>query len=221
MSRFQRFASRLGLVACIFLVSACATQSSKMVAIEQTVPIEDNYSGAKTPIVVSVFSNRSDYQKGVFSGDTDRLGQQALGILQAHLQSNNRFQVMNRDNLDTLEKEASLTGQELGLKGAEFFVSGSINEFGRTVQGDKQLFGILGSGKKQIAYAKVSITVIDVKTSQVVVAVQGAAEYQLSNREVIGFGGTAGYDSTLTGKVINLAVIDAINKLNLTWNPVK
>jgi len=43
--------------------------------------------------------------------------------------------------------------------------------------------------------------------------VQGAGEYALSNREVLGFGGTAGYDSTLNGKVLDLAVRQAVDAL--------
>jgi curli biogenesis system outer membrane secretion channel CsgG len=47
----------------------------------------------------------------------------------------------------------------------------------------------------------------------VVHSTQGAGEYSLSEREVIGFGSTAGYDSTLNGKVLDLAIRDAVNRL--------
>jgi len=58
----------------------------------------------------------------------------------------------------------------------------------------------------------------------VVYSSQGAGEYALSNREIIGFGGTASYDSTLNGKVLDLAMREAVNKLvnavdNGQWNP--
>ena len=43
--------------------------------------------------------------------------------------------------------------------------------------------------------------------------VQGAGEYELSSREVLGFGGTQGYDSTLNGKVLDLAIREAVNRL--------
>lgn len=51
-----------------------------------------------------------------------------------------------------------------------------------------------------------------------------AGEYSLSNREVIGFGGTAGYDATLNGKVLDLAIREAVNNLvngiqSGAWNP--
>ena len=75
------------------------------------------------------------------------------------------------------------------------------------------MFGILGRGKTQVAYSKVSINVVNVLTSEVVFSVQGAGEYALSNREIIGFGGTASYDSTLNGKVLDLAIREAVNRL--------
>jgi hypothetical protein len=45
-----------------------------------------------------------------------------------------------------------------------------------------------------------------------------------ADREVIGFGGTAGYDATLNGKVLNLAITEAVNHLvsdveRGTWSP--
>jgi curli biogenesis system outer membrane secretion channel CsgG len=59
----------------------------------------------------------------------------------------------------------------------------------------------------------VNINIVNILTSEVVFSSQGAGEYSLSEREVIGFGGTAGYDSTLNGKVLDLAIRDAVNNL--------
>ena len=47
-----------------------------------------------------------------------------------------------------------------------------------------------------------------------------------TNREVIGFGGTASYDSTLNGKVMDLAMREAVNNLvsaieSGAWKPVQ
>jgi curli biogenesis system outer membrane secretion channel CsgG len=52
-----------------------------------------------------------------------------------------------------------------------------------------------------------------VRTSKVVYSAPGAGEYALSNTEIVGFGGTAGYDSTLNGKVLDLAIREAVNRL--------
>ena len=92
-------------------------------------------------------------------------------------------------------------------------ITGDVTEFGRKTTGDHQLFGILGKGKQQVAYAKVVLNVVDVQTSEVVYSTQGAGEFSLSNREIVGFGGTAGYDATLNGKVLDLAIREAVDKL--------
>jgi len=110
-------------------------------------------------------------------------------------------------------QEAKIKNQSQKLKGADFLIAGDVTEFGRKEVGDHQLFGILGRGKEQIAYAKVVLNVVDPATSEVIYSAQGAGEYSLSNREVIGFGGTAGYDATLNGKVLDLAIRQAVDKL--------
>lgn len=92
-------------------------------------------------------------------------------------------------------------------------MTGDVTEFGRKEVGDHQLFGILGRGKEQIAYAKVTLNVVNSQTSEVVYSTQGAGEYSLSAREVVGFGSTASYDATLNGKVLDLAVREAVDNL--------
>jgi curli biogenesis system outer membrane secretion channel CsgG len=157
--------------------------------------------------------NRSSFQNGIFSNGTDRLGGQAKTTLMGHLQQTNRFSVLDRDNMEMLASEAKLTGTTQTLSGAKFVVTGDVTEFGRKNVGDKQLFGLLGKGKSQIAYAKVTLNIVDVTTSELVFSSSGAGEYSLSDREVVGFGSTAGYDSTLNGKVLDLAVREAVNNL--------
>jgi curli biogenesis system outer membrane secretion channel CsgG len=151
--------------------------------------------------------------RGLFSDGIDRLGGQAKTILVGHLQKTGRFDVLDRDNMEENAREAQLSGKQQRLQGAAVIITGDVVEFGRKETGDEQLFGILGSGKQQVAYSKVTLNVVDVITSRVVYSVSGAGEYALSNREVIGFGGTAGYDSTLNGKVLDLAVREAVDRL--------
>jgi curli biogenesis system outer membrane secretion channel CsgG len=184
-----------------------------------------DYTGAKSPISIGKFDNRSNYMNGIFSDGVDRLGNQSKTILMTHLQQTGRFNVMDRANMDELKNEAGISGNQQQLKGAAYVVTGDVTEFGRKETGDRALFGILGRGKTQVAYAKVALNVINVKTSEVVFSSQGAGEYALSNREIIGFGGTASYDSTLNGKVLDLAIREAVNNLvngidSHEWTPV-
>ena len=206
-------------------LTGCATETSRAVAVQQVESVNRPYSGVRAPIAVGKFDNRSSYMRGIFSDGVDRLGGQAKTILITHLQETNRFSVLDRDNMSEIQREAGIKGQAQRLKGADYVVTGDVTEFGRKEVGDHQLFGILGRGKTQIAYAKVALNIVNISTSEVVYSSQGAGEYALSNREVIGFGGTASYDSTLNGKVLDLAMREAVNKLvnaveSGAWKPV-
>ena len=212
----------LVLTACV--LAACATESSQTVAPKQVTSAGTTYSGPKSTIAVGKFDNRSTFLRGLFSDGVDRLGSQAKTILITHLQQSNRFVVVDRENMSEIQQEAKLRGKEQKLSGANFVLTGDVTEFGRKETGDQQLFGILGRGKTQVAYSKVSVNVVNALTSEVVFSVQGAGEYALSNREIVGFGGTASYDSTLNGKVLDLAIREAVNRLvegmeRGTWKP--
>ncbi|HEY7139889.1 MAG TPA: CsgG/HfaB family protein [Methylomirabilota bacterium] len=194
-------------------LAGCATESHRTVEPQQVTSAGTPYRGAKSTLVVGKFDNRSSYLRGLFFDGVDRLGGQAKGILVTHLQQTGRFTVVERDNMEEIAREAAIKGAPQQLKGADFAITGDVAEFGRKEVGDVQLFGILGSGKKQVAYSKVNLNVVNVLTSEVVYSVQGAGEYELSSREVLGFGGTQGYDSTLNGKVLDLAIREAVNRL--------
>jgi curli biogenesis system outer membrane secretion channel CsgG len=206
------FTVGLGLAAAL-LLSACATESSRSVQVETVKAAVVPYSGARIPISVGKFDNRSNFMRGVFSDGVDRLGSQAKTTLVSHLQQSQRFSVLDRDNMAETTQEAKLQGTAQTLRGASFVITGDISEFGRKEVGDMQLFGLLGRGKKQVAYAKITLNVVNTLTSEVVFSARGAGEYELSSREVLGFGGTAGYDSTLNGKVLDLAMREAVDKL--------
>lgn len=206
---------RAALVAAIgaLAVAGCATESSRSVEVAKVQSAAAPYSGPKVAVAVGKFDNRSNFMRGVFSDGVDRLGSQAKTALISHLQQSQRFAVLDRDNMAEASQEARLAGATQALRGAAFVVTGDISEFGRKEVGDKQLFGILGRGKTQIAYAKITLNIVNALTSEVVFSARGAGEYELSNREVLGFGGTASYDATLNGKVLDLAMREAVNNL--------
>ncbi len=197
----------------IALLSGCATESHRTLTPETVPSSMTAYHSVKHVLVVGKFQNRSSYMRGIFSDGIDQLGNQAKTILKTHLQQSNRFDVVDRENMEEISQEAKIRGAEQQLQGAEVVLTGDVTEFGRRTTGDTQLFGILGYGKSQVAYTKVALNMVDVKTSRIIYSVQGAGEYELSNREVIGFGSQAGYDATLNGKVLNLAIMEAVNRL--------
>jgi curli biogenesis system outer membrane secretion channel CsgG len=194
-------------------LSGCATESHQALQAEKPATAAVPYGGPRSPVAVGKFDNRSTYMRGLFSDGVDRLGGQAKTILIGHLQQTGRFDVLDRDNMEENAREAQISGRQQFLQGAAVIITGDVVEFGRKETGDEQLFGILGSGKQQVAYSKVTLNVVDVISSRVIYTVSGAGEYALSNRELIGFGGTSGYDSTLNGKVLDLAVREAVDRL--------
>lgn len=203
----------LGLLALLGALAGCATEDSRTLTPQQTVAATRPYAGVRQPISVGKFDNRSSFMRGIFTDGVDRLGSQAKTILISHLQQTNRFSVLDRENMSEIKQEAEIAKKQQTLKGARYVITGDVTEFGRKEVGDHQLFGILGRGKQQIAYAKVTLNVVDVQTSEVIYSTAGAGEYSLSNREVVGFGGTASYDSTLNGKVLDLAIRQAVDGL--------
>lgn len=209
----RRFLPVATALFCAFSLWGCATEGSRALVVEKVQSAAAPYAGARIAVSVGKFDNRSSFMRGVFSDGVDRLGSQAKTTLIAHLQQSQRFSVLDRDNLAETRQEAQLRGQTQALKGAEFVVTGDISEFGRRDVGDQQLFGLLGRGKTQVAYAKITLNVVNSLTGEVVHSARGAGEFDLSNREILGFGGTAGYDATLNGKVLDLATREAVNSL--------
>jgi len=222
----KRFLPFVTLAFGLALVGCAPVEQSKTLDTPKPLQTASNYVGVRTPLSVGKFDNRSTFMRGIFSDGVDRLGNQAKTILIAHLQQTNRFSVLERDNLAEAAQEAGFAKKAQNIKGADYIVTGDVSEFGRKEVGDQQLFGILGRGKSQVAYAKVSLNIVNVQTSEVVYSTQGAGEYSLSEREILGFGTTASYDSTLNGKVLDLAIRDAVSKTvtdinNGVWNPQK
>lgn len=218
----------LAVLAAAAQLTSCATESSRTLEVAKvtSAATASTYAGVRSPIAVGKFDNRSSYLNGIFSDGVDHLGGQAKTILITHLQQTGRFNVLDRANLTELGQESQFKKASQNIKGADYVLTGDVTEFGRKEVGDHALFGILGQGKEQIAYAKVALNVVDVSTSEVVFSSQGSGEFSLSNREIIGFGGTASYDSTLNGKVLDLAIREAVNTLvaNIdsgAWKPVK
>jgi curli biogenesis system outer membrane secretion channel CsgG len=203
----------LTALAAAAVLAGCATESSQSLPVATVTSAAKPYVGPRAPIAVGKFDNRSSFMRGIFSDGVDRLGSQAKTILISHLQQTNRFNVLDRDNLAEMSQEAKFKQQGQNIKGADYIVTGDVTEFGRKEVGDHQLFGIVGRGKTQVAYAKVTLNVVNIATSEVVYSAAGAGEYSLSNREVLGFGGTASYDATLNGKVLDLAMREAVDKL--------
>jgi curli biogenesis system outer membrane secretion channel CsgG len=195
-------------------ITGCAIESHSTINTEKAeVSVTRSAFNKQVQMAVGQFANRSSYHNGIFSDGVDKLGSQAETILITFLHQAGGYMILDRNNMKAIERESNFSKTTQNITGARYVITGDIVEFGRKTIGDHQLWGILGHGKKQVAYANVNLNIVDVQTSAVVYSSTGAGEYVLSSRDVLGFGSNAGYDSTLNGKVLSLAIREAVNNM--------
>jgi curli biogenesis system outer membrane secretion channel CsgG len=173
-------------------------------------------AGERMTIAIARFTNESTYGSGLFTDASgDRLGKQAADLLARHLMATQRFTVAERQDLGRLRAEAELMGLSeeqfrKNLMGVEALILGSVAELGRDTTGG---IWLLGKEKTQRARARVVLRLVDPKTGQVFYTQEGSGEATLSASSTLGFGGTAGFDSTLEGKAIDAAIVNMMNNI--------
>lgn len=206
---------KLVLIPLMMLFISCAARETHRTLPTPVVGQGQKFYGKTAKVSIGQFINRSTYMNGIFADSADKLGQQAQQILVTHLTSSPAFIVADRRNMAALAEEAKFSKVKQNITGAEAVITGAVTEFGRKETGTRSLGGLIHKTKTQTLYAKVSLSVVDVTSSVVKATYQGAGEYNLTNKEVLGVGGYAGYDSTLADKVLNLAIMEAVSKMIL------
>lgn len=167
-------------------------------------------------LAISRFTNESVYGSGLFTDQSgDRIGKQAADLLARHLMATQRFNVMERQDIGKLKEEAALLGSteedfKHNIKSVDALIMGSVAELGRETTGGSWL---IGKEKTQRARARVVIRLVDPKTSEAFFSQEGSGEASMSASSTLGFGGSAGFDSTLEGKAIDAAIVNMINNI--------
>lgn len=203
----------LTLLALVCLLPACATiKKADVQVVDKSPKVSKTISeaspekkkGLKRKVAIARFTNETRYGQSFFIDDSkDRIGKQAVDILSAKLFETEKFIMLERADLDKIYSELSL-GNVRPLKNmADYLIVGSITEFGRK---DVGKVGIFSRTKKQVAYAKVNIRLIDVYTGQLLYSEEGEGEAWSEAGSVFGVGARAGYDSTLNDKALEAAV---------------
>lgn len=214
-------------IICLFLCLSCATVKKpeietlpeKKPQISKTLTQEAPQRYLKRKIAIARFTNETKYGQSFFlDKDQDWIGKQAMDILSARLGATEKFILLERVDIEKINKELKL-GNLSNLKiPADYLIIGSVSEFGRKTTGD---VGIFSRTKRQTAYAKVNIRLIDVYTSQIIYSEEGEGEAFSEAGEVFGVGGRAGYDSTLNDKAISAAISKLVSNIvgNLLEKP--
>ena len=214
----MRFPIRLLIIPFTFLFTYCSTVKPPItstipqdtVQISKTIAEKQDRS-LKRKVAIARFSNETNYGKGIFSDlKEDRVGKQAMDILSAKLTSTDKFILLERIDLDHLTKEKEIANLNNMNIPADYLILGSVVEFGRKTTSD---VGIFNRTKKQTAYAKVNVRLVDVKTGRIIYSEEGDGEAFVEAETVLGIGNTAEYDATLNDKVISAAISKLVNNI--------
>jgi curli biogenesis system outer membrane secretion channel CsgG len=166
----------------------------------------------KRKIALGRITNETNYGQSLLRDrHDDPLGKQVTDLLSKALTESGAYLVFERPDISRLEEESSLSGNQLDIIGVDALIIGSLTEFGRKTIGET---GFLSSSKRQVAFAKVDLRVVDTTNAQVLFAASGAGEASTETASVAGFGSQAAYDGTLNDAAIRQAVSEAVNRLS-------
>lgn len=205
---------KLILFCFVFVFTSCATiEKPEVKVVEEKTPqvsktinqkSEITKTGLKRKLAIARFSNETKYGQSFFiDKNNDRIGKQAVDILSAKLMETEKFILLERADLDKINKELEIENYSPLQNMADFLIIGSVTEFGRKDTGE---VGIFSRTKKQTAFAKVHIRLVDVYTGEIIYSEEGLGEAYSEAGTVFGVGGQAGYDSTLNDKALDAAV---------------
>jgi curli biogenesis system outer membrane secretion channel CsgG len=217
----------ISIIVASSILTGCATTSPNVVKVEKPtvvkpkLVVKNEEPSLKRKVAIARFGNEAQYGKSkLFGVDNSYVAEkQATDVLSAKLANSGKFILLERNDINLINKEVKDYNLESLKIGSDYLIVGSVTEFGRKNMSDT---GVFSRSKIQTAYAKVSVRLIDVKTGQIIFAQEGAGEAKSEAGTAFGVGKHVGYDSTLNDKAISTAissVVDGImqNLLNKPW----
>ena len=208
-----------------FLFTGCATQAPP-VDVKEAAPSLAAQKTAQQAVIAATpakpllkrkialgrITNETSYGRSLLRDSAgDPLGKQVTDLLGKSLTESGAYLVFERPDISRLKDESNLTGTKLNIIGVDALIVGSLTEFGRKTVGQS---GFASSSKKQVAFAKVDLRVVDVTTGQVFFATSGAGESSTETASTFGFGSQAAYDGTLNDSAIRQAISEAVSRLS-------
>ena len=214
--------------ASLFL-SGCATMQktevhktpeSSAVVMSKTLDAKrDEPRGLKRKVAIGRFTNETKYGQSFFiDKNNDKIGKQAMDILSSKLFESGKFIMLERADLSKIEDELKIGNVAKLSNAADYIILGSITEFGRREVSDVGLFSRV---KKQEAFARVHIRIVDVSTGEIIYSEEGKGTSFTEDGTVMGIGGKAGYNAQLNDLAINAAISDLTSNIieNMTDKP--
>ncbi|MCK9609811.1 MAG: CsgG/HfaB family protein [Candidatus Cloacimonas sp.] len=200
------------------LLSACAqNQAPAKVEVVNLMPadnqVTDEQIHLKKKIAIGRFTNETRLANSFLNEGSNigsRMSKSANDILASKLAITNRFILIERQDelvLDVNQQVANIDQYQIP---ADYIILGSITEFGTGNTGN---VGLIDRTKKQTAFAKVNLRILDTHTGRVIYGEEGAGEASTSTSTVLGMGSQAGYDTSLADKAIDAAIGSVIDNI--------
>lgn len=212
----------LFLILPTVLMAGCASQTPKMTDVEarsaeeqraaqQMAQEQPQKLALKRKIAVGRMTNETNYGRSLLrSGPMDEVGRKITDMFLQSLTNSGNYLIFERPDVELLQQEANLSGQEINIVGVDTLVIGSLTEFGRSTTGES---GFLSSSKKQEATAKIDLRLVDTATGRVFASATGTGSSSTEAARTMGFGSVASYDGSLNDQAIGAAVNAAVEKL--------
>lgn len=204
---------------CLMLLTGCAgfkteaTRDTVNLAPVTSPGVSSQGIGLKKKLAIARFSNETRMANSFLnegSGTREAMSSAANDILSAKLTQSGRFLLIERADQILIDNEARVSNIGSYKIPADYLILGSIADFGRTTTGE---VGLIDRNKRQTAYAKVALRVVDTRSGRIVFAEEGAGEAYSETGTVLGMGSVSGYDETLTGKAIEAAINSAAQRV--------
>jgi len=172
---------------------------------------EESPKGLKRKVAIARFTNETRYGQSFFvDKKNDKIGKQAMDILSAKLFESGRFIMLERADLSKIEDELKMGNHAKLDNSADYLILGSVTEFGRKETSD---VGVFSRVKKQEAFAKVHIRIVDVSTGLIIYSEEGKGTTFSEAGTVMGVGDKAGYNGQLNDKAIDAAISDLTSNI--------
>jgi curli biogenesis system outer membrane secretion channel CsgG len=211
------------------LLIGCATVSKpdvqqlqdQSIEVSKTISQEQEQS-LKRKVSIARFTNETQYGQGnLFNNNYQKIGTQAMDILSTKLTKTGKFLMFERPDIENVTNDLKInlsennsttetkTFKDFNIL-SDYIIVGSVSEFGRNNTSET---GVFSRTKKQTAYAKVNVRLIDVNTGQIIYAEEGSGEAFSETGTVLGAGSHAGYDSSLNDKALDAAISKLVSNI--------
>ncbi|MCK9308720.1 MAG: curli production assembly/transport component CsgG [Candidatus Cloacimonetes bacterium] len=178
-----------------------------------SIPVVDEAVSLKKKVAIGRFTNESRLANSFLNEGSDtkeRMSKAATDILTAKLAMTNRYLLIERQDDMAVSNEQQIADIQSYKIPADYLILGSISEFGRNTSGN---VGLIDRTKKQTAYAKVTLRLVDTRNGMIIFGQEGSGEASSEVGTVLGMGSQAGFDESLTDKAIDAAISSVIQNL--------